>query len=222
MLIRRCRQPNSRGFAMVEFQIVALLGLFPLFLGALQVVLLLMASHVLQYATFEAARVGARHRAGPSVMRRALAIGLLPLHATTAEDVTAQNALTVATAAYARATAATLAFGEITIINPTAEAFADFATDSAGARVIRNDSLEHRPVSAGARSGQSIQEANLLRIRARYCHPLQVPFIGQLLVGVLRQFESDARTLACYTAGRLPLVAEAAVNMQSDVRFHGN
>ena len=222
MLIRRCRQPTSRGFAMVEFQIVALLGLFPLFLGALQAVLLLMASHVLQYATFEAARAGAMAGADPSAMRRALAIGLLPLHATTAEDITARNALSVVTAAYARAVATSLEFADIRIVNPTAEAFADFATDGAGGRAIRNDSLEHRPISAGARSGQSIQEANLLRIRARYCHPLQVPFIAQLLVGVLRQFESDPRVLACYAAGRLPLVAEAAVNMQSDVRFHGD
>jgi hypothetical protein len=221
MLKPPLQRSASRGFALVEFQVVALLGMFPLFLGALQALLLLMASHVMHYATFEAARAGAVSGADPAAMRRALAIGLLPLHATTATDITPQNAVAVATAAYGRSVAANLAFARIEIVNPTAAAFADFATDGPEGRAIRNDSLDYRSPTPGARSRVSIQEANLLRIRARYCHPLQVPFIDTLLIGVLRRLESDPGVLACYAAGRVPLVAEVAVNMQSDARFHG-
>jgi len=209
-----------RGIAMVEFQIVALLGMLPLFLGGLQVLLLLMASHVVQYATFEAARAGAMNGADPSVMRRALAVGLLPLHATTAADITSGNAVAITTAAYGRSFAAILAFAAIDILNPSAAAFADFATEGPEGRAIRNDSLQYRPIEAGERSGRSIQDANLLRIQVRYCHPLQVPFVSQFLIGVLRQLASDPAVQRCYAAGRVPLVAEAVVNMQSDVRFH--
>ena len=213
---------GCRGFALVEFQVVALLGLFPLFLGALQALLLLMANHVVQYATFEAARAGAVAGADPAVMHRAFAVGLLPLHATTAEEITSRNAVAVTTAAYLRSVAANTVFANIEILSPSAAAFADFATTGPDGPAIRNDSLEHRPLSTGARSGQSIQEANLLRIRARYCHPLQVPVIDGLLIGVLRSLETDPAVLACYAAGRVPLVAEAVVNMQSDPRFHGD
>ena len=207
---------------MVEFQIVALLGCLPLLLGGLQMFLLLMASHVVHYATIEAARSGAVNGADPSAMTRALAIGLLPLHAGADERIGQGDLVPLATAAYVRSLAQTRAFGRIELLSPTAADFADFATDEPTGRVIRNDALQFRPVATGPRSGRNIQEANLLRIRVHYCHPLDVPFVRQLLLGVLGTLESDARVLACYAAGRVPLVAEATVNMQSDARFHAD
>jgi len=213
---------RCRGLAMVEFQIVALLGCLPLLLGALQMFLLLMANHIVQYATIEAARSGAVNGADPSAMTRALAIGLLPLHAGADEGIQQGDLVPLATAAYARSLAQTQLFGRIEILGPTAADFADFSSEDTAGRAIRNDALQFRPVAAGPRSGRSIQEANLLRIRVHYCHPLDVPFVRQLLIGMLRSVETDARVLACYAAGRVPLVAEAAVNMQSDARFHAD
>ena len=222
MLNRKGSVARCRGLAMVEFQIVALLGCLPLLLGALQMFLLLMANHIVQYAAIEAVRSGAVNGADPSAMTRALAIGLLPLHAGADERIQQGDLVPLATAAYARSLAQTRAFGRIEILSPTAADFADFASEEPTGRVIRNDALQFRPVAAGSRSGRSIQEANLLRIRVHYCHPLDVPFIRQLLLGVLGSLETDARVLSCYAAGRVPLVAEAAVNMQSDVRFHAD
>jgi len=207
---------------LVEFQVVAILALLPLLLGLLQGALLLIASHVLGYATFQAARTGAMAGADPQVMQRALAVGLLPLHAVTFDAVTPGNVAAVALSAYARSVAATTAFTQVQILRPTQQAFEDFAlADGAGALVIRNDALPHRSLDPGPRSGLSIQQANLLHIRVTYCHPLLVPLVDRLLLSLLRQFTADLRSQACYAAGRVPLQAEAVLNMQSDARFHG-
>jgi hypothetical protein len=146
----------------------------------------------------------------------------LPLHAGADEGIAQGDVVPLALAAYGRSVAQTLAFGRIEILSPTAADFADFASEEPTGRVIRNDALQFRSVAAGSRSGRSLQEANLLRIRVHYCHPLDVPFVRQLLLGILGILESDARVLACYAAGRVPLVSEATVNMQSDARFHAD
>ncbi len=216
------RLAAQQGAALVEFQIVAILALLPLLLGLLQGALLLIASHTLGYATFQAARSGATAGADPQVMRRALAVGLLPLHAATFEAITTRNVATVALSAYARSVAATAAFAQVQILSPSQAAFDDFALpDAAGTLVIRSDALPHRSLDPGPRSGLSIQQANLLRIRVVYCHPLLVPLVDGVLLSVLRQFTTDLRDQACYAAGRVPLQAEATLNMQSDARFHG-
>lgn len=222
MLSRRTGSRHVCGIALVEFQVVAILGLLPLLLGMLQMLLLLMAGHVLQYATFEAARAGAVSGAEPAAMRRALAVGLLPLHAVTATEVDARNVVATTAAAYARSAVDAALYADLEILSPTAAAFEDFAVQGPSGRVVRNDALEHRSVTAGARSGQSIQQVNLLRIRARYCHPLLVPLVDRLLIGTLRLLSTDPAAQFCYGANRVPLTAEAMVNMQSELRFHGS
>ncbi len=216
------RTAPQRGAALVEFQIVAILALLPLLLCLLQGALLFMASHTLGYATFQAARSGAMAGADPQTMRRALAVGLLPLHVATFEPVTADNVVEVALPAYARSVAATTAFAQLQILNPSQAVFDDFAVaDGAGALAIPSDALAHRSLDPGQRSGLSVQQANLLHIRVTYCHPLLVPLVDGLLLSLLRPWTMDLRSQACYAAGRVPLQAEAVVNMQSDARFHG-
>jgi hypothetical protein len=207
---------------MLEFQIVALLGLLPFLLGSLQVLLLLFAAHTVQFATFEAARAGSFQGADPAVMRRAFAIGLLPLHAASGQGANTADLVTTVGSAFLRSELAVSLYSDLEILAPTAAAFSDFAVEGASGRAIRNDGLEGRPITPGASSGQSIQEANLLRIRARYCHPLIVPFIDRLLLTTLRRLDDDAFSQRCYAADRVPLAGDAVINMQSDVRFHGS
>ena len=222
MLSPGTRTAAQGGAALVEFQIVAILALLPLLLGLLQGALLLIASHTLGYATFQAARSGAMAGADPQVMRRALAVGLLPLHAATFEAITPTNAAAVALSAYASSVANTTAFAQLKILSPSQAAFEDFAlADGAGSVAIRSDGLAHRSLDPGSRSGLSIQQANLLHIRVTYCHPLLVPLVDGLLLSLLRQFTTDLHSQACYAAGRVPLQADAILNMQSDARFHG-
>jgi hypothetical protein len=222
MLSRVTHTGAQRGASLVEFQVVAILALLPLLLALLQGALLLIASHTLGYATYQAARSGALAGADPEIMRRALAVGLLPLHAATFEAVTTSNVATVALSAYARSLAATTAFAQLQILSPTQGAFEDFAQQAGtGTPAIRSDALAQRSLAPGPQSGLSIQQANLLHIRVTYCHPLLVPLVDGLLLSLLRQFTTDLHSQACYAAGRVPLQAEAALNMQSDARFHG-
>ena len=215
------RADRQRGSALLEFQIVAVFGALPLLLGTVQLFLLLLASHTVQFATVQAARAGAVQGADPAAMRRAFAAGLIPLHAASYEELSSSNVVPRVATAWARSSAEALVFAELEILSPDAAAFADFATPGPAGPAIRNDGLEGRPVTPGARSGLSIQEANLLRIRARWCEPLVVPFAGEALVATLRRLDSDLFAQRCYAAGRVPLAGEATMNMQSDARFYG-
>lgn len=212
----------AHGATLVEFQIVGLLCLLPLLLGLLQLGLLLMASPVLQYATFQAARAGTMTGADPQVMRRALGVGLMPLHVAADRAIDASSAPAVAAQAYARSLADVLLYARLTQLRPDAAAFNDFATDSGEGPVIRNDALLHRPGLAGPRSGLTLQQANILQIRVDWCAPLIVPLVDRLLVGLMRSLDTELHSQFCYAAGRVPLRATAALNMQSDVRFHGD
>ncbi len=218
LIARSCRQGGS---ALLEFQIVALFGALPLLLGTLQLFLLLLASHTVQFATAQAARAGAMNGADPAVMRRAFATGLIPLHVASHQEPTSSNVVPLVATAWAKSSAESLVFSEVEILSPDAAVFADFATPGPAGRAIRNDGLEGRPVTLGARSGLSIQEANLLRIRAHWCQPLIVPFAGEALIATLRLLDADLFAQRCYAAGRVPLAGEATVNMQSDGRFYG-
>jgi hypothetical protein len=146
----------------------------------------------------------------------------LPLHAGSGQGANTADLVTTVGSAYIRSELAVSLFSDLEILAPTAAAFSDFAVDGPAGRAIRNDGLEGRSITPGAASGQSIQEANLLRIRARYCHPLVVPFIDQLLLTSLRWLDGDAFSQRCYAADRVPLAGDAVINMQSDARFHGS
>jgi len=210
------------GATLVEFQVVGLLCLLPLLLGLLQLALLLLASPVLHYATFQAVRAGTLAGADPAVMQRALAIGLMPLQVEGGTALSASNAPTVAAVAAARSMADVLAFARIRQLQPSAAAFEDFSIHTARGMAIPNSSLLQRTATLGLRSGLSIQQANILQVRVDWCAPLIVPLIDRLLVGVLRGLDADLHSQVCYAAGRVPLRASAALNMQSDVRFHGD
>jgi hypothetical protein len=212
---------GARGAALVEFYIVALFALLPFCMAILQTAVLLTAKNVLNHATFSAARAGAFEQASRPVMLAALARGLMPLHVRSAEEITPDNLMGVATAAYARAYADTLLFARLQIVNPSPEAFEDFAERVAGVPTIRNDSLEYRDTSKGSRSRVSIQEANILDIRVRYCQPLIFPLIDRLLLATLRRIDADAANQICYAAGRVPISARGVVHMQSDAQNPG-
>ena len=216
--------PRSRqkAAALVEVQVVLLLGLLPLVLGTLQLALLLIANHVVHYATYQAARSGATAAADPAVMQRALAIGLMPLHLVTSDPVSPDNITSLALAAELRSSLATRLYARLTLLRPSAAAFADFATTVGNDRVLRNDSLLQQPLTAGARSHETVQQANVLQIQVSYCHELIVPLINRALLQLLQTLDGDPWHQACYVVGRVPLVAQAAVSMQSDARFHGD
>ncbi|MCL5979301.1 MAG: pilus assembly protein [Gammaproteobacteria bacterium] len=175
----RFRHPgrhSEAGASAVEFAIDAPALLLAL-LGTLQAALLNQARAQLEMATQEAVRAGTLHGASLEAIRDGLAQGLTPLY-THGRDLPALGR------GYAAATRAAHQ-ADIRILNPTQEAFADFAEQTRDAsdawvKAIPIDHLGYRPTSLGSGSGLNIQDATLLKIRVTYVQPLIVPFIDQI------------------------------------------
>jgi hypothetical protein len=210
------RRTRQIGAALVEFQIVALLALLPVILGTVQMAMLLSGFHVLSFAASEAARAGSIAHGDVSGMRNALAEGLTPLATDLTEVNDSGGPPERIVAGRLRAEREVVQFASIERTVPTSVDFADHGTSRGGRRVIPNDALEHRSKAAGSRSGRSIQQSNLLRIRVRYCHSLVVPLIDRMLPPLLQLLDNDPRHHHCYLAGRVPLQVLSSAPMQSD------
>jgi len=207
---------RQRGAAMIELQLVAILALLPMLFGIVQMALLASAYHLLGFAAAEAARAGSVEHAQSGPMTSALAAGLTGLHADLSRLSSPGETAAELAAARLRAEVAVRQFGQIERLAPTTADFDDFARERAGRRSIPNDALEYRAASAGPRSGHSVQEANLLRIRVRYCHELVVPLIRTMLPALLRSWDTEPMHQRCYAANRVPLSAAGSAPMQSE------
>jgi hypothetical protein len=205
----------------VEFYLVALLALLPLCLGILQTALLLIDNHHVDNAAFMAAREGAVRHGDVGAMRSEFARALTPL-LVGAQPVDRGNATEKVLAAYADAQREVAAFGRIEVISPNAEAQQDFGQTRDKQRVIPNDALTYRSASPGERSGISLQEANILRVKFTYCRPVIVPFIRQLMVGFLQHMDADPWNGRCYAQGRVPIASTGTAPMQSDFLLGGS
>ncbi len=221
----RFRHPgrhSEAGASAVEFAIAAPALILAL-LGTFQSALLYQARAQLEVAAQEAVRAGTLHGASVDAIRDGLARGLTPLY-THGRDMTALAK------GYAAAWAAAHQ-ADIRILNPTQEAFADFAEqtrDPQGqwVRAIPVDHLGYRPTSAGSGSGLNVQDATLLKIQVTYVQPLIVPFIDQIGRGIyqiqqgLGFFGIPLRPVVGadgQTRWGIPMQAEALMRMQSPV-----
>jgi hypothetical protein len=206
---------RQRGAATVEFYLVALLALLPMCLGILQTALLHVANHHVDNAAFMAARQGAVRNGDLGAMRSEFARVLTPLLAK-AEPVDRDNVTSMVLSAYADALRDVTQFGRLEVISPDGRARQDFAMNRNGRRIIPNDSLAFRSAALGERSGISLQEANVLRVKFTYCRPVIVPFIRQMMLGFLQRIDPDPWHARCYADGRVPLVSIGTAPMQSD------
>ncbi|MBB1521161.1 TadE family protein [Aquipseudomonas guryensis] len=162
------RGRKQSGQAMVEYLIV-LPALIMLIFGTIQAAFIYSAKNSLNYATFQAARLGAVNNASYDGIRRGLIRGLTPMfihHNTDADKEQANIEAGAEVDNYVR----------ITRISPTLSdfsAFAEFDSDESD-YLIPNDNLMYRPATG-------IQDANLLKIRVQYCLYLVVPIVDRLL-----------------------------------------
>jgi hypothetical protein len=200
------------GAAIVEATI-ALPLLIVVILAAVQFAFVYQAKATLNHAVLQAARAGAVSNAAPSALRRGLARGLAPL---ASPDASLQGVAETA----ARIEAELLTDARIRILNPTREAFDDFAVEVDGVRELPNDRLHAQSTQRGSRGGLSLQDANLLRVEITYGYELKVPLVGGLLRRLLSSArEGDAFHQQLLRRGRLPITATATVRMQSPLRF---
>lgn len=215
MLRRPARQG---GAALVELHVVALFALLPMGFGLLQAAWLQREGHYLDYAAFLAARAGSVTNGDPEAMRAAYARGAAVLFLDAGSPLTSANVAARVAQAHAAARLDLLAHARFRLHGPSPAAQADFGLVRDGRRVVPNDGLQYRPATPGARSGVTVQQANLLDLEVEYCRPLRVPLAAQLLRGTLAAIDRDPWHLACYAAGRVPVRSRTSTPMQSDFR----
>lgn len=206
---------RARGAAIAE-AVIALPILLVVILGAIQFGLIYQAKATLNHAALQAARAGAVDHASPDALRSGLARGLLPLYSPS-------SSLDAVVSTIARIEADLAASARIRILNPTREAFDDFAETVDGIRELPNDRLHARSTAIGARSGLNVQDANLLRAEITYGYELKVPlvnwFITRTLLIARGSRTPDGFTQQLLRRTRLPISATSTVRMQSPARL---
>lgn len=193
---------DQRGASAIEFAIAAPIVLL-LGLGALQWALVFHARQAIEHAAIEAARSGSMGHALPDAIETGLARGLLPYWSTLPE-IRALSDRQLATAAARVRLQQARAAGWVVIrrVAPTRESFADWAEPAldnwgrpiTGLLEIPNDNLHyaeqrapaggaagaHLGLPVGRQSGQTLLDANLLKIEIVYGVPMTVPLIGRI------------------------------------------
>ncbi|MDO4904518.1 MAG: TadE/TadG family type IV pilus assembly protein [Lautropia sp.] len=245
------------GVSSVEL-LIALPVLLLMLLGIIQFVLIFHARHSLEYALTEAARRGAVEHAAPAAIQRGLAVGMAPwLYG--ASDWHSKM-LGEARALLHVKEGLSMGWLQMVQRSPTLESFQDWAEparDHMGERIantdeIPNDNLDNRrlrmlPKSGvagrvggepvGQRSGQTLADANLLRLEMDYGVRVSVPIVGTALLKTLIAWHGcgnigvgyqpgtpdicryyKATDLLGRPAGRIPVKVVATVRMMSPAR----
>lgn len=222
--MRRVRFSFQLGSALVESAMAVGAVLFAGLL-AIECMHWQMMRHLVEVALTEAARAGATGHIRPALMAQAFEAGLAPRYA--APDGASRQRLR---GAWARLQArAGLPAWRIWVLRPDAAAYADFGQrglalpDDARERpAIRNDYQAEQqarlaaqwPQGRGPRSGLTIHEANMLRVRLLYpVEPLALPL--RALLRMLAVGAADSCTRQVLAAGLLPLSIEMTMDMQS-------
>lgn len=210
-----CR--HQRGSAMIEFAVVApIITLFGL--AILQYGMLFFAKNQINHASFMAARAGSTGNADLGRVHTAYASALVPLYGG------GQTAVELAMA-LAKASVDIGTHTRIELLNPTRESFDDWndsalqaALASGSKRVIPNSNQAFKDQSIGASSGQTIQDANLIKLRITHGYEPKVPLVAGIYKFYLQMLDpkTDAFHSQLVAAGRIPVVTSVTLQMQSD------
>lgn len=228
------------GASLVEFVVVAP-TLLMMILSVIQSGMVFHAKSNINYATFEAARAGSVGHGQASVIREVFTRAMVGYYGG------GRNAAELATATQRAAADITPATMQVELLSPTKESFDDYASPQLAAklnvnnRVIPNSNLNalqcpydkptcnHNPqINA---SGQTLSDANILRIKITYGIPpaKQIPLAGRLYVMALRGLgelglaaDTDPFKQALLEQGRIPIVVHTTMRMQSHPYENGN
>ena len=216
------RGRHQRGSALLEFTVVGPL-LTVLGLATLQYGMLFFAKNQINHASFMAARAGSTGNANLNAVTQAYARALVPLYGggqTSAELAAALNKASADVGAHTR----------IELLNPTQESFSDWndpalqAALATGAnKVIPNSNQAFKDQHFGAASGQTIQDANLIKLRITQGYEPKVPIVAGIYRTYLKWLDpgTDAFHSQLVAAGRIPVVTSVTLQMQSDA-IEGN
>ena len=226
----------SGGATIVEF-IVVIPTLLMMIMAVLQAAFAFHAKSQVNHATAAAARAGSFSNASTNAMAAAFARGMVGYYG-------GGTSLWELTQAQGRAAADLAAANvRIEVLSPTTESFNDYnspalqAQLNTNARVIPNDNLGYircpRDVPGcnsdpnTNSSGQTLADANLLKIRVTYGIPQekQMPMVGRFYTWALARMnpnDADQFRSSLVQRGRIPLVAHTTVRMMSPPIEDGN
>lgn len=225
---------RQRGATLVEFVVVTPTLLFML-LALIDYGMLFHTKSQVNYATYEAARAGSVSNANPVEIRKAFLRAMTGYYG--GGGTTSQLAQS-----YAKAVADS-PYVQIEILSPTKESFDDYNSPALAAklkiksRVIPNSNLAFIkcPIDVpGCKSdpktnasGQTLADANLLKIRITYGIPesKQIPFVRRFMSWILDQLnasDTDPFRQFLINAKRTPIVAHTVIRMQSPAYENGN
>jgi hypothetical protein len=186
--------------------------------------MIFFAKNQVNHATFMAARAGAMDHANSATILAAYEQALAPMFGGGSNVLEVQAArqkarndveygLQGAPSAYIR------------MLNPTAESFEDWKEpklavkyNTGGKRVIPNSNLSSKDQRIGASSGQTIYDANLLKLRILHGYEPKIPVARTVFVAYLKAMDpgNDPEYTALVQAGRIPLSINVTLHMQSD------
>jgi outer membrane protein OmpA-like peptidoglycan-associated protein len=172
-----------------------------------------------------AARAGSTGNANLDTIRDAYTKALIPYYGGGTNAIDIQKSFLKAKTDVAYTTT-------ITMLNPTKESFDDYNdttlqnTIGNGKRVIPNANMGLKGQSAGAASGQTIGDANLLKLRITQGYEPKTPFVGNMMLFMLRWYDDgkdSAKTALYYKprldgsgTGYIPVNVDVTLKMQSD------
>lgn len=204
------------GSAMTEFvvvgPIITLLGL-----AILQYSLLFFAKNQINHASFMAARAGSVGNASLEKVQSAFMSAVVPLYGGGQSQAEIAESLGKAQADLAGNV-------RIELLNPTKESFDDFADPdlqaalNAGARrVIPNSNLAFKSPEAQPGSGQTIHDANIIKLRITHGYQPKVPIVSNIYKVYLKWLDSgrDAFHSQLVADGRIPVVTHVTMQMHS-------
>ncbi len=248
---RRAELRRRGGQAMVEFLVIVSVLLL-LILGTLQFAMIYQAKITLNYAAFETARAGAVNGARMWAMELAFARAMAPLYTTPYVSDGGGTCTSRFELGRFEGPRVDLELGNVRcarqhvrdmladgnvrllLVNPGPDSFdGALGVTAAGQTVIPNDNLMYRSASPEALSGQSIQDANLIKVHVGYCYELLVPLVNRLITRMVSTAPNALEPenfgpaaagsfAAACTAPRnpprfgVPIYAQAVMRMQSD------
>ncbi len=245
-MARAVRLQAQRGASTAEMVVLMPTALFALML-VLQTALMYHAKGQSNVAAMQAARAGSMDHARVSAIKTGFGRGMV---AYMGGGLTAQDLLRSTANAGALALVA-----DVEILSPNAQAFTDYASELQADRlraegmeidapVIQNLNIAGlqcpwvapgqtsscNPNTATNASGQSLQDANLLKVRIVWGIPAskQVPLAGPFMVQTLRAlneaglFSQSEAALRQLALGAIPMSVTSTVRMQSEPILNDN
>lgn len=215
------RNLRNQGQSMVEL-LAILTAMSGLILVTIQFALIWHAKITLNYATFEAVRAGTLNNATFDAVKEGFSRGLAPLYSYDKHDKDQVGAFQEGRDRVWKEFDAKEKLVRIERLNPTDQAFADFADDEG---YIPNDNLRFRSSTVSQHSRSSLQDANLLHLRVTYWYPMYVPFVNKLIFKkiICRDGGKWKRDPVCgQEIPKIPLTTTSVMRMQSPPKKDSN